>query len=151
MLAKLARTAKWVRVVSIVLLIALVVAVGYYLYDYYVQRAAPARTVQAYFQALARGDLEEVYRLTDPDSLRDIYGRPITKGELLRQLRAMTGEETLPLLEIRENRLFDRGGCYYYAVTLRSTVGGESRGRIIVEVCRKRGTWYVTYPFAIML
>ena len=151
MLAKLAKAAKWVRVVSIVLLIGLFAAVGYYLYDYYVQRAAPARTVDAYFQALADGDLDEVYRLTNPASLRDIYGRPITKGELLRQLRAMTGDESVPILEVRENLLFDRRGCYYYSVTLRSTVGGESLGRILVEVCREDGVWYVSHPFAIML
>jgi len=150
-LIKLAKTYKQVRIAAIILLIALIGVVGYYFYDFYVQRAAPARMVQAYFQALAQGDLEEVYRMTDPESLRDIYGRPITKGEFLRQVRAMTGDEKIPILEVRENRLFDRGGCYYYSVTLRSTVGGDSRGRIVVEVCRKEGVWYVTYPFAIML
>ena len=151
MLIKLAKTYKQVRIAAIILLVALVGVAAYYFYDFYVQRAAPARMVQTYFAALAEGDLDEVYRLTDPASLRDIYGRPITKGEMLRQLRAMTGDERLPIYEVRENRLFDRGGCYYYSVTLRSTVGGDSRGRILLEVCRKSGTWYVTYPFAIML
>ncbi|MCD6520347.1 MAG: hypothetical protein J7M05_10550 [Anaerolineae bacterium] len=139
---------------GILLLIALVGIVGYELYDFYQDKVGftPTKAIETYFDALAQGDYEKVYELTNKDYLTDIYGRPITKGEFFDQLKGLTGGHHLPFQDVEVTRVFRKRGIHYYEVKLHSTVGGiRGTSRLLVEVRRKGKTWVITYPFAIVL
>ena len=142
------------RLGGIVIIVALVGIVGYYLYDFYQDKVGftPTKAIESYCENLAQGNYYEVYRLTAKDHLTDIYGRPITKGEFIEQIKKLTGEHPLPFDEIEISKLAEQRGARYYLVVLRSVVGGTpGQSRLIFEVRREDNTWVVTYPFAIML
>ena len=151
---KIRRYARIARIIGILVIVGLVGVVIYQVYDFYDERVGftPTDAIQQYFQALAQGDYDEVYRLTAKENLTDIYGRPITRGEFVRQLDQLTGEQQLPFALIETTKITDVDGRYYYVVILHSTVGGETRtSRLVLEVQREGDIWVVKYPFAIVL
>lgn len=142
------------RLVSVAIILGLLVFIGYQLYTFYEDMVGftPDRAVEAYFNHLAQGEFDQVYALTDKERLTDIYGRPVTVDEFIRQLEALTGARRMPFQTITVTRLFERQGVRYYAVELHSVVGGRAgTSRVLLEVRRQRGSWVVTYPFAIVL
>ncbi|MHB0856970.1 MAG: hypothetical protein ACYC5M_05300 [Anaerolineae bacterium] len=142
------------RLAGAALLLLVLGTVVYQLYDFYVDKlgVTPTKTITAYFDSMARGDYDEVYRLTAKADLTDIYGRPITQGEFRSQLREMTGGSTLPFRSVEVTKLSDAKGSRFYLVKLHADVGGTSGvSRMVVEVRREGKLWVVTYPFAIML
>ena len=151
---KLQRYTSMVRLGGIVIIIALLGVVVYQLYDFYSDKVGftPVKAVESYFNALGQGNYQEVYRLTAKEHLTDIYGRPITKGEFIEQLKKLTGGHRLPFGSVEVTKLVERKGTYYFLVTLHSSVGGTlGESRLLVKVRREDNTWVVTYPFAIML
>ena len=72
---------------GIAIIVALLGIIVYQLYTYYSDRIGftPTKAIETYFQALAQGDYEEVYRLTSKEHLTDIYGRPVTETEFFEQ------------------------------------------------------------------
>ncbi len=142
------------RLVSIAIILGLLVVIGYQLVDFYEDKVGftPNRAIEAYFTHLAQGNFDEVYALTDKEHLTDIYGRPVTEEEFIRQLEALTGERRMPFQTITVTRLLERQGVRYYLVELRSVVSGRSgTSRLLLEVRRQGGSWVLTYPFAIVL
>lgn len=154
MLKRWKRFSTMARLGGIAIIVALLGIIVYQLYVYYSDRIGftPTKAIETYFQALAQGDYEEVYRLTSKERLTDIYGRPITEAEFFEQLEGLTGGYRLPFHSIETTKLFERRGVRYYLVELRSSVGGTpGESRLFVEVRRSGGAWVVTYPFAIVL
>ena len=154
MLKKWRRISLTVRLVGILVIVALLGIVGYQLYDFYYERIGftATKAIERYFNALATGDYEEVYRMTAKEDLTDIYGRRITEGEFLDQLKRLTGSHNLPFRNVEVTKLFQSRGSRYYLLKLHSSVGGTpGQSRLLVEVRREDKTWVVTYPFAIML
>ncbi|MFO7916506.1 MAG: NTF2-like N-terminal transpeptidase domain-containing protein [Anaerolineae bacterium] len=147
----------YVRVITLIGFVVIAVILGraiYQAYDLYRDKVSftPAKAVGAYFGALAEGDYEEVYRLTDKENLTDIYGRDVTRGEFMEQLEDVTGGHSLPLEAMEIEKLFETREERYFQVLLTFSVGGRSRqSRLLVEVRRKEDSWVVTYPFAIVL
>ena len=151
---KLRRLSLMARIGGAVILIALLGVIGYQLYDFYSDKIGftPTDAIESYLNALAQGNYQEVYRLTYKTSLTDIYGRPITEGEFLDQLKKVTGGRRLPFRGIETTKLFEREGVRYYRVKLRSSVGGTpGQSDLLIEVRREGGGWVLTYPFAIIL
>ena len=148
------RIALWMRIGAALVLAGVLYMGVRQLMDFYGDKvgATAGKAVVAYVEALSTGDHATVYRLTAKDRLTDIYGRPITEGEFLRQLRAVTGGSTLPLRVAKATELYSQGDIRVFAVQLDATVGGaQGGGRLLLEVSRQDGTWLVTYPFAIVL
>jgi len=151
---KLKRLSLMARIGGAAILIALLGIIVYELYDFYGDKIGftPTDAIETYFDALARGNYQEVYRLTYKVNLTDIYGRPITQGEFLDQLKKVTGGRRLPFGHIEATKLFERDGVRYYRVKLRSSVGGTpGQSDLLIEVRREGGGWVVSYPFAIIL
>ena len=151
---KLERLSLITRIVGIAILVGLLGIIVYQLYDFYSDKVGftPTDAVEAYLDALARGNYQEVYRLTYKADLTDIYGRPITQGEFFDQLEKLTGGRRLPFRRIEATKLFERQGVRYYEVKLSSSVGGTlGESKLLVQVRRENGGWAVTYPFAIIL
>lgn len=152
--AKLKRYAIIARVFGIILILVVLGTVVYQVYDFYSNRTGltPAKSVQTYFDTLAQGNYEEVYRLTAKDRLTDIYGRPITEREFVAQLQRLMGDEQAPFTSVEVEKLCDLRSARYYTVTLHSSIGGTTgQSHVIVEVRRQDGVWVVTYPFPIVL
>ncbi|OGO06696.1 MAG: hypothetical protein A2Y73_00485 [Chloroflexi bacterium RBG_13_56_8] len=148
------RISRMIRLGGIAIILALLGIMAYQLYMYYSDQLGftPTEAVETYFQSLAQGDYEEVYRLTAKEYLTDIYGRPITKAEFFEQLNGLTGDRSFSFHSIEATEFFERDGARYYVVALTSSIGGTSGGsRLLVEVQRNGGAWVVTYPFAIVL
>lgn len=142
------------RLVSVVIILGILAVIGYQLVGFYEDKVGftPRRAIEAYFTHLAQGNFDQVYVLTDKERLTDIYGRPVTEEEFIRQLEGLTGERRMPFQRITVTRLFERQGIRYYQVELHSVVGGRAgTSRVLVEVRRQGGSWVVTYPFAIVL
>jgi hypothetical protein len=151
---KLRRYFVMLRAIGIVIIIALLGVVAYQLYTFYGGRLGytPTRAIDDYFMALSRGDYETVHRMTAPESLNDIYGRPITRSEFIDQLRELAGDDPFPFTRVESEKLFESKMHHYYAVTLHSFVGGTPRqSRLVVELQRSGNAWLITYPFAIVL
>ena len=151
---KLKRLSLMVRIGGIAILVALLGIIGYQLYDFYSDKIGftPTDAIESYLNALARGNHQEVYRLTYKADLTDIYGRPITQGEFFDQLEKLTGGRGLPFRRIEATKLFERRDVRYYEVKLSSSVGGTpGESRLLIQMRREDGGWVVTYPFAIML
>ncbi len=148
------RLSSMTRLGIIGFLVVVVAFVGYKGYGLYNEKMGltPEKAVEGYFNALATGDYEEVYRLTGKTHLTDIYGRPITHDEFVDQVKRITNERRLPFNGIEVTRMFRHEGSHYYLVELSSTVGGKAgKSKVTVEVHREDGVWVVTYPFAILL
>ena len=148
------RYALAIRVAGVVVIVALVGVVAYYLKIYYSDRigATPQKAVETYFVALGSGDYDEVYSMTTPDSMYDIYGRPITRSEFLGQLKRLGGDDPMPITRVEVEKLFEKEGVRYYTVALYSSVGGTpGKSRIIAQVHKLDGEWRLTYPFPIVL
>ncbi|NLG48875.1 MAG: hypothetical protein GX552_02040 [Chloroflexi bacterium] len=148
------RLSSMTRLAAIALLVLVVAFIGYQAYDFYANKmgVTPEKAIEDYFQSLATGDYEEVYRLTAKTHLTDIYGRPITHDEFIDQVKRVTNERQLPFNEIVVTRLFRHDDSQYYLVELGSSVGGTAgKSRLTVEVHREDDLWVVTYPFAILL
>lgn len=142
------------RLVSVAIIVGILVLIGFQLVDFYEDKVGftPTRAIEAYFTHLAQGNLDEVYALTDKEYLTDIYGRPVTEEEFIRQLKGLTGERPMPFQSITATHLIERQGVRYYLVELHSVVGGRSgTSRLLLEVRRQDGSWVITYPFAIVL
>ncbi len=142
------------RVVSVAIILGLLAVIGYQLVDFYEDKVGftPNRAIETYFTHLAQGNFDEVYALTDKEQLTDIYGRPVTEEEFVRQLEGLTGERRMPFQSITVTRLLERQGVRYYAVELHSVVSGRSgTSRVLLEVRRRDGSWVLSYPFAIVL
>jgi hypothetical protein len=151
---KLRRLSATVRIAGIAILVLLLGYAGYQVYDFYRDKVGvtPTKTITAYFQSLAQGNYEEVYRLTAKQGLTDIYGRPITKDEFLQQIEKVTGDRRMPFTTVEATKLLSKQSAYYYVVKLHSTVGGADQvGRLVVEVRREDNVWVLAYPFAIVL
>ena len=154
MLKKLGRYMVVVRGAGVLIIAALLVYVGYQVYDFYEDKIGftPSKAIESYFDALAVGDYSRVYALTAKDRLTDIYGRPVTQGEFTRQVRGMVGEERLPFESVQISKLLERAGSRYYLVILHSSVSGQSgTSRLLLEIRREDKSWVITYPFAIVL
>jgi len=154
MLKKLEKVTGWARLIGILIIAGLVAFVVYQVYDFYQDKVGftSARAVESYFDALAAGNHDEVYRLTAKDYLSDIYGRPITRAEFIEQLDGITGGKRLPFTRIEAIKFTEARNAHYYVVTLHSNVGGiAGTSRLIVEVVRQDRTWVVRYPFGIVL
>lgn len=150
---QIANTIRWVAALIIFVVIGMA---AYQVYDFYRNRlnisSTAEKAVQSYFEALAVGNYEEVYRLTAKADLTDIYGRPITKDEFIDELRRVTGGRQLPLRVGQMVRVAEHKGSRVYAVTLQSNVGGATgQSRLLVEVRREGNGWVVCYPFGIFL
>ena len=142
------------RLVGILILVAVLGVVIYQLYIFYSDKVGYTadKAIATYFTALSQGNYEQVYQLTAQEELTDIYGRPITKSEFFKQLRAVTGEQRLDYTRIEARKLLDTRGVRYYEVTLQSSVGGATgSSRVLLEVRRAGNGWIIKYPFAIML
>jgi len=142
------------RVLSVAIIVGLLAVIVLQLVDFYEDKVGftPERAIEAYFTHLAKGDFDQVYALTDKERLTDIYGRPITEEEFLRQLQRLTGGRQMPFQSITVKRLFEREGVRYYEVGLHSVVSGRSgTSHVVVEVRRQDSSWVVRYPFAIVL
>lgn len=142
------------RLVSVVIILGLLAVIGYQLVDFYEDKVGftPTRAIEAYFTHLAQGNFDAVYALTDKEHLTDIYGRPVTEEEFIRQLEGLTGERRMPFQTITVTHLLERQGVRYYLVELRSVVGGRSgTSCLLLEVRRQGGSWVIAYPFAIVL
>jgi len=151
---KLSRYAAIARVAGIIVLLVVLGIVVYQVYDFYRDRVGhtPVKAVQTYFAALGEGEYEQVYALTAKDRLTDIYGRPVTEGEFIAQLKRLTGDRRVPFTLIEATKLCTVRDAWYYEVTLHSSLGGGAgQSRVIVEVRRQDGAWVVTYPFPIVL
>jgi hypothetical protein len=112
----------------------------------------PERAIETYFEAIFGGRADEAYRMTAPESLVDIYGRPVTEGEFREQVRRLTGGSATRFSRVRAHKVFERDGVRYYTVDVYSHVGGtEARSRVYVQLTRVDRTWRVWYPFAIIL
>ena len=154
MVEKLKRYSMMARVLGVVIIVGLLAAIGYYLYGFYSNKVGftAEKAITAYFDALARGDYAQVYTLTAKEDLTDIYGRPITKGEFIEQLRALTDGHKLPFSSVESTKLFERQGVRYYSVTLHSFVGGISgTSKVLIQIWRVDRSWVIEYPFAIVL
>jgi hypothetical protein len=151
--------ARRIRILSILIIVLLVLYVAYQLYMMLSHKgvpvtpfATPNKTIESYFGALAQGDFDEVYRLTDKDTLTDIYGRQITQGEFASQLERLTGGRSLPLQVSAIEKLYSRKDVSYYEVRLSSQVGSTAgASRLLLEVHRTATGWLISYPFAIVL
>jgi|YNPNPStandDraft_1061719.scaffolds.fasta_scaffold91835_1 hypothetical protein len=142
------------RLVSILILLLIVGVIVYQLYAFYQDKIGftPTKAIEDYFNALAKGNDEEVYRLTAKKDLTDLYGRPITKGEFLNQLQKVRGSHPLPLTRVEATKIAERQGVRYYLVKIYASVGGTTTSsRVVVEVRREDKSWVVSYPFAIVL
>lgn len=154
MLKNWARYSAIARIVGVVIILGVLGVVGYQLYDFYRDKVGftPVRAIETYFVSLAQGNYEEVYRLTYKGDLVDIYGRPITEGEFIDQLRKVTGDRRLPFRLIETTQLLEKQGVRYYRVTLHSSVGGSpGKSELVVQIRREGATWVISYPFAIIL
>jgi len=153
-LKKLNQATGWARLIGIFVIVGLVAFVVYQVYDFYDDKVGytSSRAVEDYFNALAAGNNDEVYRLTSQDYLTDIYGRPVTRAEFSEQLDGITGGKRMPFTKIEAQKLTEAHNAHYYVVTLYSNVGGSmGSSRLVVEVVRQDKTWVVRYPFAIVL
>lgn len=151
---KIQRYTAMIRVVGILVLIILVGIVGYQLYTFYGEHLGytPTRAITDYFTALSGGDFETVYRMTDPESFTDIYGRRITRSEFIDQLRGLVGDDPDPFTLIEAEKLLESGTYRYYVVTLHSSVGRTpGQSRVLVKMQRSGSIWLISYPFAIVL
>jgi hypothetical protein len=154
MLEKLKHFSLWVKAIGILILVAVFGMVAYYLYDFYSDKLGytPTKAIDAYFVAFAQGDLNRVYEMTDQADLTDVYGRPVTKSELLRQIRAARGTETMPFTDVHSEKVCDSRGIHYYRVTLTSQVAGTTgTSHLLIQLRRVDKTWLIKYPFAILL
>jgi hypothetical protein len=143
-----------VRTAAILIVIAMLGVIGYQLYIFYSDKVGftPAKAIDTYVDALANGNYAEVYRLTSKTDLTDIYGRRITEGEFIDQLKRLTGEHKLPFSNVEITKVAEREGVRYYDVKLHSVVGGTAgTSRLLIQVRREDKTWVVVYPFAIVL
>ena len=148
------RYALAIRVAGVLVIVALVGLVGYYLKVYYSDKlgASPVKAVETYFTELGNGNYDRVYQMTTPDSMYDIYGRPITRSEFMGQLKRLGGEDPIPMTRVEVEKLFEREGVRYYTVALYSALGGTpGKSRIIVQVHKVDGAWLLTYPFPVVL
>ena len=120
------RYALYIRIGGVVIVLALLGYIGYQLYDFYEDKVGltSGKAIETYFNAIAQGDYDEVYRLTAQDYLTDIYGRPITKGEFIKQLEQLTDGRQLPFTRFEITKAFERGSARYYIVLIHSNVGG---------------------------
>jgi len=144
------------RILSIFIIILLVGYVIYLGYDYYSKGGVVGQTankaIEQYFGALSQGNYEEVYRLTAKENLTDIYGRRITEGEFISQLKKLTGDHALPFRNVEITKIYEHRNVAFYEAKLHSMVGNAAGvSRLIIEVRREDNVWVVTYPFAIML
>ena len=154
MLKKWKRLSAMLRVASFAILAALLIFVGFQVYQFYNERIGlgPKRVIDNYFGALAGGNYTEVYRLTAKSDLTDIYGRPLTEDEFLQQVQKLTGGKRFVFERIESVRLFEKGRAQYYAVRLYSSVGGNAgESRLVVEALKEGSNWVLRYPFAIVL
>lgn len=152
MIEKLKRVSAAARLIGILVLVGVLAVAGYQLYDFYEDKVGftPDRAIQDYFQALVDGDYARVYELTDKESLTDIYGRPISRGEFYEQLETIAGDQRLATLQIQSRKLCEDKGHYYYLVTLGSSLS-DQEGRLVLEVTRVGRSWTIGYPFGIVL
>ena len=154
MMAKLQRYSLVARIIGILILVGVFGVVIYQLYDFYSDKVGytPSRAIEAYFAAFARGDLSQVSELTDQEGLTDVYGRPITRGELVEQLQMVRGSGPLPFTGVHSEKVCDSRGIHYYSVTLTSEVAGTTgTSHLLVQLRRVNRTWLIKYPFAILL
>ena len=148
------RYALGLRIAGVVVMAALLIFVGYQVYAFYSDKIGftPQKAIETYFGALAERNYDQVYDLTDKEHLTDIYGRPITKGEFLRQLEQVTSEELLPFYAIESEKLVEKHAVRYYLVTLSSSVGSSpGKSRLVIQMRPDGRSWVIAYPFAIML
>jgi len=151
---RLERVSLMARIGGVAILVALLGFIAYQLYDFYGDKVGytPVKAIESYFDALARGNYEEVYRLTYKGDLTDIYGRPITEDEFVEQVHQVTGGRRLPFKSVDVEKLFERDGVRYYRVNLHSSVGGmPGQSRFLIQVRREDKGWLISYPFAIIL
>ncbi len=149
----LQRSYRLLRIACAVVLAVVLVMAGYQLYTFYHDKLGdtPAKTIEAYFTALGQQDYDEVYRLTDKAKLCDLQGRPVTRADVITQLRAVTGNRAITFTQITSTRLFRQGDSYYFRVELTTAMSsGSSKAELLVEVRRELETWVVTYPFGIV-
>jgi hypothetical protein len=152
--ARLMAISRRLKIVGIIIFVLIIAAGAYQLYGMWSESTGmnPSKTVKAYFLALSQQDYNQVYALTAKADLTDIYGRQITEGEFIQQLKKLTGEQPLPFTSFDTSKLFETRGRLYFAVTLHSMVGNtESSSRIVVEVRKEGVNWVVTFPFGIIL
>jgi hypothetical protein len=151
---KLRRISIIIRYVAILILVGVFGVVFYQLYDFYGNRMGLTsnKAVETYFTALSQGEYEKVYALTDKTQLTDIYGRPITKAEFLKQLQLISGNQRFPFQQVETVKLVETKGWNYYLVTLHSSIGGSTgSSQVMVRVRREGQNWIVAYPFPIIL
>ncbi len=145
-----------ISILATLIIILLIGYVVYLVYDFYNKGGmvgqTPNKAITQYFDALAQGDYEQIYLLTAKDSLTDIYGRRITEGEFISQLKKLTGDHALPFRNVEITKIYENRDVGYYEVKLHSMVGDTAgTSRLVLEVRREDDAWLVTYPFAIML
>lgn len=154
MQAKLRRVSRVMRLVALAIILVVLGIVLYNVYDFWRDQVGdtPAKAIESYFNALAMGNYEEVYRLTAKSRLTDIYGRPITKDEFMVQLTRVTGGKQVGFRSIQVSQLDSQRGAQFYIVTLQSNLAGASgSAQLVVEVVREGKSWLIVYPFAIVL
>ena len=152
MVQTLKRTFTVLRIAGLLLLIGLLITGGITLYEFYagqVGLTAP-RAVEGYFVALATGDNETVYAMTDSQYLKDLYGRPVSQGAFIEQLELMQADQPPTLEGIETNKLFDRDGYHYFEVLITSREGERTQtNRLVAQARHEDGSWLVAFPFAI--
>lgn len=136
--------------IALFALVLLLLALGIF-FAYNTSFGDPAqarRAVEEYFTALGNGDYDAMYQLTPDASLTDPFGRKISRSDFASQVRALVGGKTLTINQTVIEQIAQRGGAFYFKVTLLYEVGGTSKSRsILVEVVQEGGEWKVTYPF----
>ncbi|MHB1356137.1 MAG: hypothetical protein ACYCZF_09205 [Anaerolineae bacterium] len=152
--ARLMAISRRLKIVGVIIFILIIAAGAYQLYGIWRESTGmnPSKTVKAYFVAFSQQDYNQVYALTAKGDLTDIYGRQITEGEFIAQLKKLTGAQPLPFTSFDTSKLFETRGRLYYSVTLHSLVGKvEGKSRLVVEVRKEGLNWVVTFPFGIVL
>jgi len=146
------------RVVNIARIIGAVVLVGIVVtgirslvlfYSNEVGFSAPD-AARLYTEALLEGDLDTVYNMTDPLSLTDVYGRPVSRTVFMAEARELIGSEALAVETVEAVKLFDRDGVHYYRMDVTFQGGGTTtHNRLLLALRNEEGTWRVVWPFGL--
>jgi len=140
------------RIVGAVVLLAILVSGIVQLVSFYSNKvglSAPG-AAESYMRSLLEGDLDTVYAMTAPESITDLYGRPVQREAFMAQAQELIGVDAPPIQSIVARKILVDEGVHYYAVEVTFQTGAAPRSkRLLLQLRSIDGQWFVTWPFGL--